>query len=168
MRIWSDASVWLAAKSAWLSYRSALRGRKRPARARHGTCDVLGLGRFELMDLIAGRAGRKYSRRLLRQLCGNGDELAGGDSNSLHAWKLITKFRNGSQCVERSADERSARDVKVSNRDNREARSVDQTWAFGPNMMMAMPRKHTATPTQSLVDGVTLSTSHSQTMATPM
>ena len=35
-------------------------------------------------------------------------------------------------------------------------------------MMMAMPAKHTATPIQSLVDGVTLSTAHSHGMATPL
>lgn len=38
----------------------------------------------------------------------------------------------------------------------------------GPNMMMAMPTRLTATPTQSVVVGLTLSTSISQTMATPM
>lgn len=37
-----------------------------------------------------------------------------------------------------------------------------------PNMMTAIPRKQRPTPTQSVVVGVTLSTSQSQSMATPM
>lgn len=40
--------------------------------------------------------------------------------------------------------------------------------ARGPNMMVAMPARLTATPTQSVVVGRTLSTSISQTIATPM
>lgn len=38
----------------------------------------------------------------------------------------------------------------------------------GPNMMMAMPSKLTATPTQSVLLGRTLSTTINQTMATLM
>lgn len=37
----------------------------------------------------------------------------------------------------------------------------------GPNMMMAMPARLTATPTQSVVVGLTLSTSISHISATP-
>lgn len=48
------------------------------------------------------------------------------------------------------------------------AASPTQWLDRGPNMMMAMPSRLTATPTQSVVVGLTLSTSISQTMATPM
>ena len=35
-------------------------------------------------------------------------------------------------------------------------------------MLMAMPRKLTTTPIQSVVDGVALSTAHNHRIATPM
>jgi hypothetical protein len=49
-----------------------------------------------------------------------------------------------------------------------EAASPAQWLDRGPNMMMAMPSRLTATPTQSVLVGLTLSTSISQMTATPM
>lgn len=44
---------------------------------------------------------------------------------------------------------------------------LDSQAERGPNMMMAMPARLTATPTQSVVVGLTLSTNISQSSATP-
>ncbi len=71
---------------------------QRLGRACHQTGCALGLGRFELKDLLACETGREHARYLLRQLSRDGDELAWGDSNSLHVRTFIECNSSLTEC----------------------------------------------------------------------
>ena len=80
----------------------------------------------------------------------------------IRGWRSAT-FYYLKELGTQEAHENTGREIWTLARENENALQT----RGDPNMMIAMPMKHTETPTQSVAVGLTASTIQSQTMATP-